>query len=64
MLMHLFKLSIQIIWMKLSKHTERLFDSYKKRKFFSCDRDYVIVQNIYKNPNSWMLSKERREKES
>ena len=50
--------------MKLSKHTERLFDSYKKRKFFSCDRDYVIVQNIYKNPNSWMLSKERREKES
>ena len=41
MLMNLFKLSIEIIWMKLSRHTEGLFDSYKKRKFFSCDCDYV-----------------------
>ena len=40
--MNLFELSIEIILMKLSKHTERiLFHSYKKRKFFSSDCDYL-----------------------
>ena len=39
--MNLFELSIEIIWMNFPSIQKELFDSYKKRKFFSCDCDYL-----------------------
>ena len=38
--MNLFELSIEIIWMKLSKQTERIIRQLQE-KFFSCDCDYL-----------------------
>ena len=37
----LFELSIEIIWMKLSKQTERINPWLQEKNFFSCDCDYL-----------------------
>ena len=42
MLMNLFELSNEIIWMKLSKHAERIIRYLqKKKKFLSFDFEYL-----------------------
>ena len=41
MLVNLLELSIEIIWMKLSKQTERINPWLQEKIFFSCDCDYL-----------------------
>ena len=39
--MSLFELSVEMIWMKLAKHTERIIRWLQEKKAFSSDCDYL-----------------------